>query len=373
MRISNVTAHCIRIPFKTTFAHASHARSQAEPVILVMETETGEHGVGEVLPRSYLTGESVQDAIDCGIPNLADRWLGRTFEDCAQVEAALTQELPRMGRRLAAFAGWELALLDAAGKSFGFAVGDLLGPLLSKIESGVVIDFGVPTHGLERYCRLLRLTGKRQIKVKVGAADDLRRLDIIQETLGPAQQLRLDANGAWSADSAVENLKLMRRFNIHSIEQPVTARDLAGMRRVREATGIRVVADESLCTLDDAHEILSERAADIFNIRVAKCGGLFACKQIVSLAHNAGLSCQLGALVGETGILMRAAEILGQRVSGFEFLEGRDQNKHLLVEDVVSSAGSGAGGLGIQCWSSVISRLSVCDPIKFQAKTRSFA
>jgi L-alanine-DL-glutamate epimerase-like enolase superfamily enzyme len=373
MRISNVTAHRIRIPFRTTFAHALHARSEAEPIILTIETETGERGVGEVLPRVYLTGETIQDALDCGIPSLTERWLGRTFEDSAEVAAALIQELPHVGRRLAAFAGWELALLDAAGKCFDFRVGELLGPLLSKeLESGVVIDFGIPTHELQRHCLLLRVSGKRQIKVKVGAVDDLRRLDIIQGALGPAQQLRLDANGAWSADLAIENVKQMRRFNVHSIEQPVTARDLAGMRRLREATGIRVVADESLCTLDDAREILSESAADIFNIRIAKCGGLFACKQLVSLAHNAGLSCHLGTLVGETGILMRAAEILGQRVSGFDFLEGRDQNKRLLAKDVVCSVAN-SSGLGVQLWSSTISEWSVSDPIVFQTKTRSFA
>src|SRR5207244_10740440 len=65
------------------------------------------------------------------------------------------------------------------------------------------------------------------------------------------------------------------------------------------------------------------------------CGGLLACLQLVKLANETGLRCQLGTLVGETGILSQAGEIFGRRVRGFEFLEGRGQNKRLLLQDLV--------------------------------------
>ena len=63
---------------------------------------------------------------------------------------------------------------------------------------------------------------------------------------------------------------------------------------------------------------------------------------------DSGLSCQLGTLVGETGVLSRAAEIFGERVEGFNFLEGKRQNLRLLVEDVVENGQThGDYGLGI--------------------------
>jgi muconate cycloisomerase len=142
----------------------------------------------------------------------------------------------------------------------------------------------------------------------------------------------------------------MRRLNISSVEQPVAARDLDGMRKVRQKTGMTVVADESLCSMSDAYAILKAQAADVFNIRVGKCGGMLASMELVALAKKAGLSCQLGTLVGETGILARAAEIFAERVPGFAFLDGKDQNRHLLLQDIVQHGGvamPASSGLGL--------------------------
>jgi L-Ala-D/L-Glu epimerase len=376
MRISSVTAYRIRIPFRSVFVHALQRRGVTETIVLVIESDAGDVGVGEVLPRPYLTGETLE-GVAHEIPALTRRWLGRTFEDRNEVVHALHEELRLAGRGLATFAGWELAMLDLAGKAFRFATGDVLGPTTGpELEAGLVIDFGVPTHSLEKHCMLLRLAGHRHIKVKVGLDDDLRRLALVQEVFGADHPLRLDANGAWTADYAIAMLRQMGRFNIRSVEQPVPARDLVGMRRVRERTGVAVVADESLCSLEDGQCLTAAQAADVFNIRIAKCGGFLACLRLVKLANEAGLHCQMGTLVGETGILSRAAEIFGCRVKGFEFLEGKRQNKHLLVQDIVElphAQDSTPTGLGIAIVSNHLNKWTVLTPTVFQVPQGALA
>jgi muconate cycloisomerase len=376
MRISTVTAYRIRIPFRSAFVHALQRRGVTEAIVLVIESDAGHVGVGEVLPRPYLTGETLE-SVAHEIPALTRRWLGRTFEDRDDVVHALHEELRLAGRGLATFAGWELAILDLAGKTFRFAAGDVLGPTTgSELEAGVVIDFGVSTHSLEKHCMLLRLAGYRHIKVKIGLDDDLRRLTLVQEVFGAQHPLRLDANGAWTADYAIAMLREMGRFNIRSVEQPVPARDLVGMRRVRERTGVAVVADESLCSLEDGQCLTAAQAADVFNIRIAKCGGFLACLRLVKLANEAGLRCQMGTLVGETGILSRAAEIFGCRVKGFEFLEGKRQNKHLLVQDIVEvphAQDSTPTGLGITIASNHLNKWTVLTPTVFQVSQGALA
>src|SRR5262249_6043963 len=274
---------------------------------------------------------------------------GRNFDTCDEVLAALHQEQRRGSRALATLAGWELAVLDLAGKTFGFPAGDVLsGTIGPELETGVAIGFDVPTEKLEKHCFLLRLAGRRHIKVKVGLIDDQHRLGIVNGVFGPAVPIRVDANGAWTVDEAVFLLRRMRNCSICSVEQPVAAQDLEGMRKVREKTGVAVVADESLCSLTDARALIAARAADVFNIRIAKCGGLLASMNLVSFARNTGIGCQLGTLVGETGILSRAAEIFGERVGGFDFLDGRRQNRQLLVQDIVEdTAMTGASGHGL--------------------------
>jgi muconate cycloisomerase len=306
-------------------------------------------GWGEVLPRSYLDGGTIAKALSRELPDLVESWRGRIFENGDQVVAALREEHHRGSRSLATRAGWELALLDLAGKTFGFPAGDVLGRRVgAELEAGAVIGFDVPAEELEKYCLWLRLAGRRHIKMKVGRGDDLLRLQIVNAVLGPTVPIRVDANGAWSVDEAISQVRQMRYLNVCSVEQPVSARDLDAMRKVRDKTGMAVVADESLCSLEDACSIVKVRAADVFNIRIAKCGGLLASLDLVKLARDSGLSCQLGTLVGETGILSRASEIFGERVEGFNFLEGKRQNRQLLVQDIVEDSGAhGMHGLGI--------------------------
>jgi L-Ala-D/L-Glu epimerase len=377
MQISRVTAHRIQIPFRKAFAHALHRRRTTEVVVLLIESDAGQVGVGEILPRPYLTGETIESVLVNELPALVSRWLGRMFEDHNTVVEALQQELQLAGHALATLAGWELAALDLAGKTFAFAAGDMVGRIIgSELPPGVVIDFSVTTPALEKHCMLLRLVGRRHIKVKAGLPDDVRRLAIIQGVLGIEQPLRLDANAAWTADEAVGMLRQMHRFNIQSVEQPVPSSDPAGMRTVREKTGVAVVADESLCSLEDARLLIAEQAADIFNIRIAKCGGLLACLELVKLAKDAGLHCQLGSLVGETGILSEAAEIFSRRVEGFEFLEGKHQNKRLLIQDVIEPVPShhtAVDGLGITVDRKLLEQWAVCAPAVFKIPERRIA
>jgi L-alanine-DL-glutamate epimerase-like enolase superfamily enzyme len=220
------------------------------------------------------------------------------------------------------------------------------------------------------------MRGRRHLKIKVGLDDecDLERLKIASKSLGPDAQLRVDANGVWAAERAIRVLRRMAKFNVRSVEQPVNARDLDGMRRVREECGVPVVADESLCSFEDGMRLIQHRAADIFNIRVGKCGGLLPSLQLVRLAYDNGLKCQLGTLVGETGILMRAAEIFGQRAAEFEFLEGKSQNRELLVDDLILSQQEGetyALGLSIKLSQENLKRFSTSPPIVIEASRRT--
>ena len=349
MQIADVTVYRISIPFRRPFGHALHWRDKTETVILCISSDSGLKGWGEILPRWYLGGGTIAKVLSRELPELVESWRGRIFENSEQVVAALREEHHRWSRSLATCAGWELAVLDLAGKTFSFAAGDVLGKTVGpKLEAGVVIGFDVPTEELERHCRLLRLAGRQHIKVKVGRPDDLRRLQIVNAVLGPTVPIRVDANGAWSMDEAISQVQRMRQWNVCSVEQPVSAHELDAMRKVREKTGMAVVADESLCSLTDAYTIIQAQAADVFNIRIGKCGGLLASLELVRLARDSGLTCQLGTLVGETGILSRASEIFGERVEGFHFLEGKRQNRRLLVADIVEDSGAyGMHGLGI--------------------------
>ena len=334
MRISSVELQNIRVPFRGRFQHSRAGRAHADAVIVTLKSDAGGAGYGEIIPRPYVTGESIEDVLSTTGPRMADRLCGTSF--ASQEEAIEWCREGLDGSELALFTGFELALLDLAGRTFGFSVGELVGPEpLAELPRGVVIGFETETDQLPKHCAMIRLAGHQHIKVKVGRADDRERLELIAAALDGVP-LRLDANGAWSSSEAVQILKTLAALPIASIEQPVDKADFEGLKRVRVETGIPVMADESVCSVQDAERLIEMEAADIFNVRLGKHGGLLGAARIASLAREANLSCNLGTLVGETAVLSRAAELFGRFVPGFECLDGKGQNAFLLEGDVIS-------------------------------------
>jgi L-alanine-DL-glutamate epimerase-like enolase superfamily enzyme len=393
MRIEAVRLHQVRLPFRGRFGHALSERSASEAVFVELRDQdsgadgAGGVGWGEILPRAYVTGETIEGVLHERGRVLAERLRGRTLPDRAAVEAWIHEQLPAVGRDrdLAAFGGLEVALLDLAGRRLGFSLADVLAQGAAPgpgLPPGVIIGFEVETAGLREHCMKLRFAGRTHVKVKVGLpdpAEDVERVRAIAKYL--KVPLRLDANATWTVDEAVERLRALEGVPIASIEQPVAARDLAGMRAVHERTGIAVMADEAVCSLADLDAIVAAGAAQILNVRPGKHGGVLGTLAVVERARAAGLGLHLGTLVGESGVLSRVAEVFGRcvaGVAGFACLDGKGQNRFLLEEDILRAptddadnpavaAPLDAPGLGVDVDPEAIARHRLGEPVEPRA------
>lgn len=379
MRLSGFELWRLSIPLRGSFGHAASHRSTSDLVLVAAHDGEGHVGWGEALPRRYVTGEDLDSLYEHDAPARAGAWLGRELGDMDAAVAMLRAELATAGRALSCFGAFELAVLDLAGVHFGAPVAEVLGgETLPALPAGIVIGFDVTTAKLGRHCAALRYGGRRHIKVKVGADDDEARMEIVTKVFGELP-IRIDANGVWGADEAMARLEKLARFPIASVEQPVAADDLATMRRIRETLGLAVMADESVCTLDDARRVVDARAADVFNVRLGKLGGMLASAAICEFARGAQVATSLGTMVGETGVLSRASEVFGRCIPGFDYLDGKGQNAFLLAEDVLEHGpssdtapspsddvrGSGAaGGLGLVVSRDRVRKYAIADPIR---------
>jgi muconate cycloisomerase len=114
----------------------------------------------------------------------------------------------------------------------------------------------------------------------------------------------VDCNGCYSRDEAVGFLKDISEMDIEFVEQPVAAEDVDGLKACREV-GIPIAVDESLKTLQNALLLISNRACDLMNIKVANVGGLVLAKRMAAIASAAGLHVVVG---GRTSLeLLRCA------------------------------------------------------------------
>ena len=352
-RIEAMTIYRLRIPFHQTFRHALHSREESDAVIVKVIDSDGRSGFGESLPRSYVTGETSESMIARIREHLAPRVFAQSFApgwETFEYLQSVASEWTRADERQSGLSAWnaafcavELALLDWSLRVDHCALADLLRPARYEVVYSGVISADAPNDAAALAKRMAQL-GIRQIKVKVGTADDAARLEAVRKAVGDEVALRADANGGWNADEAIEQLCRWAHFKLQAIEQPVRADDLAGMKRVRQESGVAVMADESLVTFDQARRLIDLGACDYFNVRLSKNGGIGGSLAIARLAQEAGIKIQIGAQVGETGVLSAAGRILAAHLPALAFAEG-SFGAWLLAEDVTfENVAFGSGG-----------------------------
>ena len=336
MRITSFDIVTIAIPMRVSVEHALARRHTARNVLVAVRDESALTGWGECCPRPYVTGETVESA-ESDLQNvILPALLGQSFDSLDGTAESLLETLDGLRRnQQAAFCAAELAVLDLAGKAFGRSAGDWLGPVVAPTVhySGVIA--AKEPQGVAQQAGLARKFGVRDVKVKVGPSleANLEVLATARTALGEDVNLRIDANCAWSGGEAIRQLEAMAEFRLVGVEQPVPADDLEGMKAVTASGLVPVVADESLCTLADARMLIEEAACNVFNVRISKCGGMINAGRIHQLAADAELPCQLGAQVGETGILSAAGRHFVTRREGVIWAEG-SYGKLLLEEDI---------------------------------------
>jgi o-succinylbenzoate synthase len=151
------------------------------------------------------------------------------------------------------------------------------------VRDSVPVNCTVPAVDPDRAAEIVRRSGCTTAKVKVAEpgqslADDLDRVAAVRNTLGPRGRIRVDANGGWSVDDAVDALTKLRAYDLEYAEQPCrTVEELAAVRR---RTGIPVAADESIRRAEDPYRVRDLDAADVAVLKVQPLGGVRACLEI---------------------------------------------------------------------------------------------
>ena len=350
MKITRFEVITVDIPMRQAVRHALAERSVARNILVAAQDDAGNTGWGECCPRPYVTGETIdsvkQDLGRIILPQLLDREL-ESFEQTRTLLGPLLDSMAR--NQQAAFCAAELAVLDLAGRHFGSSAGMVLGPVRApRVRySGVIATDNI--EAVKQNAAFMAKFGVGDVKVKVGASleSNLEILATARAALGDQVTLRIDANCAWSAQESLRQLEAMQAFSLTGVEQPVPGEDITGMQAVTAAKLVPVVADESLCSLEDARTLIREQACDIFNVRISKCGGLINAGRIDRMAREAGLACQLGAQVGEAGILSAAGRHYATRSQGVRWCEG-SYGQLLLEEDITEpDITVGPGGVAV--------------------------
>ena len=306
MKITEVKLGKIYVPLRVPFKTALRSVSSVEDIVVEVHTDTGAVGYGEAPPTGAITGDTTGAILGALQDHIIKTVVGRDVDDFEDLMLALNKCI--VGNT-SAKAAMDMALWDLYGQLYKIPVYKLLGGSRKEIITDITISVNDPDEMARDAMDAVR-RGYDTLKIKVGAHPelDVARLTAVRQAIGSETRIRIDANQGWESKQAVRLLNQMQEkgLDIEFVEQPVKAHDIDGLKYVTERSYVPVLADESVFSPEDAVRIMQTRAADLVNIKLMKCGGLYNALKIVSAAEVYGVECMIGCML-EAKISVNAA------------------------------------------------------------------
>jgi len=306
MKITEVRLGKLSVPLRVPFKTALRTVNSVEDVIVELRTDTGAVGYGEAPPTGAITGDTTGAIVGAIQDHIGKSILGRDVDD---FEDVLQTVQKCVVKNTSAKAAVDMALWDLYGQLYKIPVYKLMGGARKSIVTDITISVNPPEEMARDALNAIE-RGYDCLKVKVGADPslDVARLAAVRKAVGDEVCVRIDANQAWKPKEAVRILNEMQEkgLKLEFVEQPVAAHDFEGLKYVTERSYVPVLADESVFSPEDAMTIMQMGAADLVNIKLMKCGGLYNALKIASAAEVFGVECMIGCML-EAKISVNAA------------------------------------------------------------------
>jgi len=281
--IKSIECWNVEIPLKIGFQHAQyHHRFHRCIYVRVNGVQSGIYGLGECIPRSYLTGETLDQVMD---------WLRQKAKHWLQVELSLSEDIHKMLEfqyqeaseqgHLAASSGLDIALYDWWSRAVRRPLIELL-PLESipfkKFEKQT-LPINAPV-GLGPFLKSkiggFLIAGFRRFKIKIADMDGwlkFQPLAIILTQLGC--EVIVDCNGAFSLEQARKLLAEASESGVAAVEEPLkrSANSLNDLKALvyEFQDQVSLIVDEHFCSFQEGHFWADTPV--IRNLRLAKNGG----------------------------------------------------------------------------------------------------
>ncbi len=295
MRITRIVCRHERFPLTRPYTIAYATTDAVDNWVVQLHAEGGLVGWGAAAPSEHVTGESEAACAEALDPATLDWLTGRDVRTLPLLARELRRRLPATP---AARAALDMALHDLLARRLGLPLVALLGQAHQRLATSITIGIKPVADALAEADEYLG-RGFRILKVKLGLslAEDLERLARLRERVGPDVVIRVDPNQGYSAAEVERFVDAAGKLAIEFLEQPMAADRIDELRALPEPVRRRIAADESLLDEHDALRLLTpEPACGIFNIKLMKCGGIWAANRIATVAETAGIELMWGCM-----------------------------------------------------------------------------
>ncbi len=284
MKITGIATEEYRWPRARPITNGLHTYTHLEFSLVRIKTDEGIEGIG--LGNGGAIWRST-------IERLAPELIG---EDPINVERLwakmwVPKLIGRRGLTTRAISSIDIGLWDIRAKVANLPLYKLLGGYRDAVPTYVAGGYYEDGKGLKELAaemeHNLRM-GARAIKMKVGAvpiSEDVERVRVVRETIGPDVKLLIDANCAYRWYSAVQFAKRIEEYDIFWFEEPVKPDDYDGHRKLAQQTSIPIATGENEYTRYGFRDLIKHDAAAIFNADAKVLGGVTEFMKVAALAQ----------------------------------------------------------------------------------------
>jgi D-galactarolactone cycloisomerase len=268
----------------------------ANEILVRLQTDEGVEGFG--LATSYTPFDFAIKAFQSGIGDLI------VGEDPLAPERLYQKLFALTSKRLASEKGWsrealirissavDIAAWDIMGKVAGLPLYRMFGGFRSQVPAYVTCGYyrdGKDLAELRDEMQELTAQGHTGFKCKFGGltlAEDIARLAVISEVIGPNKSLMVDVNRAWDLDTAIEGARLIEPFNPLWLEEPLRWEDdRRGLKLLAQSTRIPISGGESEITSYGCRAMLEEQAIQILQFDCTMAGGFTEGRKLAGLCE----------------------------------------------------------------------------------------
>ena len=308
----HIEAVPLKLKLKTAFRHASATRDEGES-IWVQAIRNGNKGYGEGCPRVYVAGDDLESSLKWVKENFSTGTVD--FKTLDHVKCWVENNDKVIDKYPSAWCAVEMALLDLFSREKGCTVETLLGLDEYKLFGRYTAVLGDDekweyTMLADQY--LIRGLTDFKIKMNGNIERDREKLRVLEDLCIQHNvkdiRIRLDANNLWKGrcDEAIAYIKVLGG-RVFALEEPVASRNVGDISKISTVTGLPIILDESLCTLDDLSLFKNMPGEFIANIKISRVGGLIRALRLIEEIKKMGWPIIIGCHTGETSLLTRAA------------------------------------------------------------------
>ncbi len=323
-------------PFKIAFKHNSAERNQAATVLIKL-AHKGINAWGEACPREYVTGESVDSCL-AFLKNFSATLMATSFDSIKDWLDFKNHWKDVLNANLAATCAIEMAILDYLSKVNRCSVEQIIGATYSNgpfYYSAIIGDVKERIweeqfawhHDLQICDYKLKLNGEEVV--------DRLRIEKIVNAI-PNARIRLDANNKWETVKEVQDYLDDLASPILGLEEPLKHGSFKALNELAKAIHTDIILDEHACRITDLDQI-DVPSRFILNLRVSKCGGVLNTIAMAEYAFEKGFRVIIGAQVGESSLLTRAATVVVNALSRKPIAQEGAYGTNLLAYDLVEA------------------------------------